>query len=76
VVSACKLCNRKKGGRTPEQASMKLLSTPRSPRAYGYHVPFQYFYSHEEWQKYLPQQQKVNSAEELRISVPGPGVAL
>lgn len=54
VVSACKTCNRKKGGRTPEQAGMKLLSVPGIPRGYGYHVPYHYFCSHAEWQKYLP----------------------
>ncbi len=30
-VVACIPCNRKKGCRTPEQAGMKLLSTPRRP---------------------------------------------
>ncbi len=78
VVSACKHCNRRKGGRTPEQASMKLLSTPRSPKSYGYHVPFQYFYSHQEWQKYLPSQQQVSpvAGVGLRITVPRQETAL
>jgi len=53
VVSACRLCNRRKGGRTPEQADMKLLSEPKAPRGYGYHVPYHYFCSHTEWQKYV-----------------------
>jgi 5-methylcytosine-specific restriction endonuclease McrA len=31
VVCSCQSCNRKKGGRTPEQAGMKLLRPPRKP---------------------------------------------
>ena len=54
VVSACKRCNRRKGGRTPEGAEMKLLHQPRPPRNDGFHVPYQYLGSHTEWQKYLP----------------------
>lgn len=32
VVIACVPCNQKKGGRTPEQAGMRLLSTPVKPK--------------------------------------------
>jgi 5-methylcytosine-specific restriction endonuclease McrA len=32
VVTACRECNRKKGGRTPEQAHMLLKTTPRQPQ--------------------------------------------
>jgi len=32
VVAACRDCNHRKGGRTPEQANMPLLSTPRQPQ--------------------------------------------
>ncbi len=31
VVSACPACNRRKAGRTPEEAHMKLLKTPVRP---------------------------------------------
>ena len=31
VVSACRRCNQKKGGRTPEAAGMRLLRPPRPP---------------------------------------------
>lgn len=31
VVASCHPCNRKKGGRTPAQAGMKLLSNPYKP---------------------------------------------
>jgi len=31
IVCACATCNRKKGGRTPKEAHMKLLSKPTKP---------------------------------------------
>lgn len=31
VVCSCHTCNRRKGGRTPEQAGMRLLRSPRRP---------------------------------------------
>jgi hypothetical protein len=34
VVTACILCNTKKGNRTPEQAKMQLLYTPYIPNLY------------------------------------------
>lgn len=34
LVACCKKCNTKKGGRTPEEAFMKLLSKPKSPRGF------------------------------------------
>lgn len=55
VVSACQLCNRRKGGMTPKEAGMKLLHQPRSPRSDGFYIPCHYLNTHGEWQKYLPQ---------------------
>ncbi len=31
IVTACKSCNQKKGGRTPVQASMRLIKKPKQP---------------------------------------------
>lgn len=55
VVSACKVCNRHKGGRTPAEAGMKLLCQPRTPRNDGFYIPYHYFNGHDEWRKYVPQ---------------------
>jgi 5-methylcytosine-specific restriction endonuclease McrA len=33
IVACCISCNRKKGGRTPAQAGMRLIRTPRRPEA-------------------------------------------
>ncbi|HOX39196.1 MAG TPA: HNH endonuclease [Candidatus Brocadiia bacterium] len=32
IVVACTSCNKRKGGRTPDQAGMKLIKQPRAPR--------------------------------------------
>jgi len=32
LVCCCVLCNAKKGGRTPEQANMKLITLPKQPK--------------------------------------------
>ena len=54
VVSACIPCNRRKGGRSPEEARMSLLRQPRAPRSDGFYVPHHLLNNHIEWQKYLP----------------------
>jgi len=54
VVSACKVCNRRKGGRTPKEARMKLLREPRTPHNDGFYIPYYYLSSHDEWKKYVP----------------------
>ena len=35
IVTCCFQCNRKKGGRTPQQARMRLIRQPRAPRGLG-----------------------------------------
>lgn len=34
VVTACRRCNHRKGGNTPEQAHMSLLAIPFTPNQY------------------------------------------
>lgn len=31
IVTACRFCNLKKGGRTPDEANMKLITRPKQP---------------------------------------------
>jgi 5-methylcytosine-specific restriction endonuclease McrA len=54
VVAACLKCNVKKGDRTPNQANMHLLTTPRRPPS---HVTFEIskhsLSGHTYWNKYL-----------------------
>ncbi|MEA3442344.1 MAG: HNH endonuclease [Chloroflexota bacterium] len=56
VVSSCIPCNRRKGGRTPSEAGMKLLRQPSIPHNDGFYVPYQVLDRHGEWRKYLPLQ--------------------
>jgi 5-methylcytosine-specific restriction endonuclease McrA len=64
VVSACSSCNRRKGGRTPEEAGMKLLRRPRIPWSNGFYIPFSLLNAHGEWRKYLPCQTDFDNMEE------------
>lgn len=55
VVSACVACNRRKAGKTPEQAGMKLLRPPSPPRGNSpFYIPYHYLQSQHVWRKYLP----------------------
>jgi len=61
VVSACVSCNRRKAGRTPKEAGMKLARQPVQPRITGlFYVPAHYPQIRTEWQKYLPQERITN----------------
>ncbi len=55
LVSACKPCNHRKAARTPEEARMKLKSTPAMPSASGYYVVAQHIASRYEWHKFIPE---------------------
>ena len=53
VVSACILCNHRKAGRTPSEASMRLIREPKALRPHPYH----FFLVHpilEEWREFMP----------------------
>lgn len=52
VVTACGPCNRRKGNRTPDEANMRLLSTPSRPRFVAV-VMLGEANAHEVWSKYL-----------------------
>jgi 5-methylcytosine-specific restriction endonuclease McrA len=42
LVSACKRCNHRKAGRTPQEARMRLIREPFHPRASAYYSFYQY----------------------------------
>ena len=56
LVSACKTCNHRKGGRTAQEARMKLLREPFRPRAGAYYTIQRKLTNsaHEEWAKFIP----------------------
>ena len=54
IVTCCITCNRRKGGRTPEQASMRLLRPPRKPdRAPALRITFRLPHAPESWRDYV-----------------------
>ena len=54
VVSACVACNRRKAGRTPKQANMKLIRQPRQPHNnIPFYIPRHLLKNLDDWQKYL-----------------------
>jgi 5-methylcytosine-specific restriction endonuclease McrA len=51
VVAACYDCNHRKGGRTPHQAGMVLIASPRQPHYLAF-VLLGELERHEVWRKY------------------------
>ena len=55
LVTACRTCNHRKGGRLPEEARMRLLRDPVEPRSdvYSLFVPYLVDPRNEAWRSYL-----------------------
>ncbi len=53
LVSACASCNRRKGGKTLEEARMKLLSKPVEPRATFSNLFGIYVQDNQDWQPFV-----------------------
>lgn len=53
IVCSCHGCNRRKGGRTPEQAGMKLIRIPRRPEWTPFTTEMFSLKRHREWMPYL-----------------------
>jgi hypothetical protein len=54
IVTACKPCNQRKGGRTPTQANMQLIRKPRQPNWLpGASISFGFTKTPERWRIYL-----------------------
>jgi 5-methylcytosine-specific restriction endonuclease McrA len=54
LVTACKTCNHRKAGRTPQEAKMQLMHDPHQPRVSTYYVVYPYLNSQEGWRKFVP----------------------
>lgn len=54
LVTACKSCNHRKAGRTPQEAKMHLLTVPLQPRVNSYYVVYPYLNHEEGWRKFIP----------------------
>lgn len=57
LVSACKACNHRKGGRSLEHARMALLRRPTEPRVTVYYLFAHHLQGNEAWQKFVPEWQ-------------------
>lgn len=56
LVSACRACNHKKGGKTLQEAHMRLLNQPAAPRVHSYYVILRRAQGrpNPEWVRYVP----------------------
>ena len=63
LVSACKTCNHRKGGKTVQEARMQLLREPFRPRAGAYYTIQRKLTNtlHEEWLKFIPGFEPISS---------------
>lgn len=53
LVTACAPCNRRKGGRTPEEANMRLLTKPGEPSASAEYLFGHMLERHVEWVEFI-----------------------
>ena len=53
LVTACRSCNHRKGGRTPREARMRLLREPARPRVTAAHLFAPYLERYREWGPFL-----------------------
>jgi len=54
LVTACKACNHRKAGRTPQEARMRLVRQPYQPHVSSYYVVYPYLERAEGWRKFIP----------------------
>jgi 5-methylcytosine-specific restriction endonuclease McrA len=54
VVAACKACNHRKAGRSPEEARMRLIRQPFRPPFSYYRVLYPFLEAQAEWRKFVP----------------------
>jgi len=55
LVSACRNCNHRKGGKTLEEARMRLHRLPFEPKSNGYYILYEHIQKYDEWSKFVPE---------------------
>jgi 5-methylcytosine-specific restriction endonuclease McrA len=53
VVTACPPCNRRKGGKTPDNANMMLRRQPFQPNSSAYYRFGHHLSTHSEWEQFI-----------------------
>lgn len=53
LVAACPACNHRKGGRTPEQVSMRLLHQPKEPPSSAEYLFGRYLNDNQDWLPFI-----------------------
>jgi 5-methylcytosine-specific restriction endonuclease McrA len=53
LVAACPACNHHKGGRTPQQANMRLLKPPKEPPASIKYLFSRHLHDNEDWLPFI-----------------------
>ena len=54
VIAACKPCNHRKAGRTPQEAHMQLQRAPYRPSYSFFRSFYPYLEAQEAWRKFIP----------------------
>lgn len=54
LVSACRTCNHKKGGKLLAESHLVLRRQPFEPKANSYYLFGQYLDANDDWQKFIP----------------------
>jgi 5-methylcytosine-specific restriction endonuclease McrA len=55
LVSACRACNHRKGGKRLEEVHMKLRRQPTEPKTSNYYILYHHLQSYEGWRKFIPE---------------------
>ena len=68
LVSACRTCNHRKAGFSPEEAHMRLLNEPRRPPSSSYYVFYHYLENQSDWRKFIPGWEQYDESEVVAAS--------
>ena len=55
LVTACRACNHRKGGKTLEESRLHLARPPFQPKVSTYYILHQYLNTFQEWRKFIPE---------------------
>lgn len=62
LVSACRSCNHRKGGKLLEETRFTLSQHPFEPKANSYYLFGQYLDANLEWSKFIPESERLKAS--------------